>query len=214
MTAELELSTVGLVPPSASRWRRWGTNVVVTAAVGAAIVGIVRVFDRPAAAGGSQPVAISAAPAGPAPRVGKQAPDFRVQDLDGNQFQLSDFRGRPVWINFWDTWCPPCRAENPDIEAVFEAHRNEGLVVVALSVGESRSTVKAYAQRAGITYLIGLDGSTDIAAEYRLAGVPTHFFVDAEGIVRSFQIGGLSKKSMEARVAAILPAGGSPSGSQ
>ena len=240
MPAELEATTIGLlevtpaaafdgasgsalaVPPDAagtpgdthSAKRRVLQNVAVTIAIGAALVGLVKVFDSPGDAESSQAVSLTAVSSGPAPRVGKAAPDFRVQDMQGNPLQLSDLRGHPVWINFWDTWCPPCRAENPDIEAVYEAHKDEGLIVVALSVGESQSTVKGYAQRAGLNYLIGLDSATDVAAQYRLVGVPTHVFVDADGIIRDLQIGGLSKKAMEAKVAAILAPAGTSSGSR
>jgi len=177
-------------------------NILATLAVGAIIVGLVYFFDRPG--DNTRSITLTAAATGEAPRVGKEAPDFRVQGLDGQYFQLSDFRGRPVWLNFWATWCPPCRAENPDIEAVYKAYKDQGLVIVAVDIGEDSNTVKGYVQRIGLTYRIGLDSDTAIAAQYRIAGIPTHYFVDKDGIIRDWRIGGMSKKAMEKKVEAIM----------
>ncbi len=186
-------------------------NVLTTLFVGALIVGAVWFLDRPGTGGASQQVNVTVAASGPAPRVGQPAPDFQVQGLDGRSFRLSDFRGRPVWVTFWATWCPPCRAENPDIEAVYEAKRDQGLVILALSLGEDAETVRGYVQRTGLTYTVGLDQATEIAAAYRIVGIPTHFFVDRDGIVRAWRIGSLSKQGMEQRVNQILaPTGAQP----
>jgi cytochrome c biogenesis protein CcmG/thiol:disulfide interchange protein DsbE len=185
---------------------RFGTvrNVLATIAVGLVIAGLVWFFDRPGGVGGSESITLTASASGPAPRVGREAPDFRVQTLDGQEVQLSDFRGRPVWINFWATWCPPCRAESPDIEAVYKEKQDEGLVILALSIGEDAGTVSGYAERTDVTFTIGLDQGTDIAATYRIVGIPTHYFVDSDGILRDWRIGSMSKETMEKKVDAIL----------
>jgi thiol-disulfide isomerase/thioredoxin len=120
---------------------------------------------------------------------------------------LSQFRGRPVWINFWATWCPPCRAENPDIQSVYDANKDQGLVVLAIDLGEDGDTVRNYASRVGLTFTIGLDQTTEVAALYRIVGIPTHFFVDRDGIIREWRIGGLSKKVMEKKVQEIMASG-------
>ncbi len=178
-------------------------NIIATLAVGAVIVGLVWFFDNPGAAT-SQSITLTAAATGPAPRVDNPAPDFRVTTLDGQILQLSDFRGRPVWITFWATWCPPCRAENPDIQAVYEANRDQGLVIIALSIGEDADTVRSYVARTGLTYTIGLDQGTDIAAQYRIVGIPTHFFVDRDGIIRDWRIGSMSESTMRKKVDQIM----------
>jgi len=178
-------------------------NILATIAVGLVIVGLVWFFDRPNAAG-VQAITLSAAPSGPAPRLEREAPDFTVRTLDGEDVKLSDFRGRPVWINFWATWCPPCRAETPDIQEVYEAHESDGLVVLAISIGESRNTVAGYVERTGTTFTIGLDEATRIAAQYRIVGIPTHFFIDRDGVLREWRIGSMSKKTMENKVKEIL----------
>jgi cytochrome c biogenesis protein CcmG/thiol:disulfide interchange protein DsbE len=187
-------------------------NIFATVLVGIAIVGIVWYFDSPSSAASSQDITLTATASGPAPRVGQVAPDFTVKDIDGNLHKLSDFRGRPVWINFWASWCPPCRAENPDIQAVYDANRDAGLVVLGIAIGENDSTVKDYAGRAGLTYTIGLDGGTDIAAAYRIVGIPTHFFIDKDGILRDWRIGSLSKETMATKAADIMASSGAGAG--
>ncbi len=178
-------------------------NIIATIAVGAIIVGLVWFFDRPNAAG-VQAITLSASPTGPAPRLEREAPNFSLRTLDGKDVQLSDFRGRPVWINFWATWCPPCRAETPDIQEVYEAHESDGLVVLAISIGESPSTVSDYVKRTGTTFTTGVDEATSIAAQYRIVGIPTHFFIDREGVIREWRIGSMSKKTMESKVREII----------
>ena len=183
-------------------------NIFATVLVGIAIVGIVWYFDSPSSAASSQDITLTAEASGPAPRVGEVAPDFTVRDIDGNLHKLSDYRGRPVWLNFWASWCPPCRAENPDIQAVYDANRDAGLAVLGIAIGEDSGTVKDYAGRAGLTYTIGLDGGTDIAATYRIVGIPTHFFIDKDGILRDWRIGSMSKDTMATKVAEIMASGG------
>lgn len=178
-------------------------NILATITVGAIIVGLVWFFDNPGSAATSQAITLTAAASGPPPRVGKEAPNFQMQGLDGKSYQLSDFRGHPVWITFWASWCPPCRAENPDIQEVYAANQEQGLVVLAVSIGEDASTVRGYVQRTGLTYAIGLDQTTEIAARYRIVGIPTHFFVDKNGILREWRIGSMSKNTMEKNVAKI-----------
>ena len=144
---------------------------------------------------------------------GNLAPDFQLKDFDGRDVKLSEFRGSPVMLNFWATWCPPCRAETPDIQAVYEEKRGQGLVVIALSIGEDGDTVRDYAERTGLTFTTGLDTDTAAAATYRIVGIPTHFFVDAEGVLRDWRIGSMSKGTMEEKVEEIMSTGIEGSGS-
>lgn len=155
----------------------------------------------------SRAVTITGKASGEAPRVGKLAPDFTVTGLDGQPIQLSALRGHPVWINFWATWCPPCRSESPEIEAAAERYRTQGLIVVGIDVGEDAATVRDYVQRAGLTYLIGGDPSTDVAATFRVSGLPTHIFVDADGVVRQIRPGRLGTSAIDAAVATVLHPG-------
>src|SRR3990172_7615072 len=187
-------------------------NILATIAVGAIIVALVWFFDRPGGVGSSQAITLTADASGPPPRVDQPAPDFRVRGLDGQYYQLSDFRGRPVWINFWATWCPPCRAEMPDIQEVYEENVDRGLVIIALSIGERAGTVRDYVERTGLTFAIGLDQDTAAAARYRIVGIPTHFFVDRDGVLRDWRIGSMSKKTMEQKVDEIMATDAAGSG--
>jgi peroxiredoxin len=187
-------------------------NVLATIVIGIVIAGVVWFFDRPGGDGSSEPITLTASASGPPPEVGREAPDFQVQGLGGESIRLSDFRGSAVWINFWASWCPPCRAESPDIEAVYQTKQGEGLVVLALSIGEGASAVRDYVERTGITFTVGLDEETEISAAYRIAGIPSHYFVDRDGILRESRVGSMSRETMEERVDEILSDGADGSG--
>ncbi len=178
-------------------------NIVATVLVGLGIAALVWFFNRPGDLS-FRSVTLTAAASGPAPKEGQPAPDFSVPLLDGSAFRLSDHRGQAIWINFWATWCPPCRAEMPDIQEVYTAYRDQGLRVVALSIGEARGDVQAYVNKTGLTFDIGLDSDTSVSAQYRIVGIPTHFFVDRDGVLREIRIGALNKKGMEERVLSLL----------
>ncbi|MDR1799020.1 MAG: TlpA family protein disulfide reductase [Bifidobacteriaceae bacterium] len=136
-----------------------------------------------------------------APAVGEPAPDFAATAVDGAAVRLSDLRGQPVWLVFGATWCSNCRAETEDIEAVYE--QSDEVAVVAIYVGEPATTVTAYAERLGLTYSQVADPATDLGSLYRVLGLPTHYFIDAEGNVASIAIGGLSQQAATERLAAL-----------
>jgi len=145
--------------------------------------------------------------------VGKPAPDFvgrsnsqsvRLTDLDGQPVVLADLRGRPVWVVFWATWCPPCQRETPDLRATYEAHIQDGLVMVAVDIQEPAELVREYARKFGLTYRIGLDTTGAISEAYSVFGLPTHYFIDRQGVIRDRNFGPLTRDQMEQRVAAIL----------
>ena len=145
-------------------------------------------------------------------QLGQRAPDFvgkngdqsiRLTDLDGQGIRLADFAGKPVWVVFWATWCPPCQQETPDIRAVYEANEAAGLVVVAVDVQEDVDTVRRYTQRYGLGYRIGLDTYAAIMRTYGVFGLPTHYFIDRSGVIRDRYFGPLKRDQMEQRVAVI-----------
>lgn len=188
-----------------TRQSRAGTLIVmgITAAI---IFGVAYWVNRPHAAGSSlTAVTLSGPTAGKAPRVGEPAPDFAATTVDGRRVRLSAFRGRPVWLTFGASWCQPCRAENPDIQATYAKLRGNGLVVLAVSISEDAGTVRDYARRVGLTYPKVADPGTDIASAYRILGIPSHFFVDASGTLREMRVGTLDTSAMEAAVARIAP---------
>jgi cytochrome c biogenesis protein CcmG, thiol:disulfide interchange protein DsbE len=145
-------------------------------------------------------------------QVGQRAPDFvgtnagqdvRLADLDGRELRLSAFTDQPVWVVFWATWCPPCQQETPDIRAVYEANRDAGLVIVAVDVQEPTDTIREYAQRYSLTYTIGVDTYAAIMKTYGVFGLPTHYFIDRQGVIRDRQFGPLKRDQMEQRISLI-----------
>ncbi len=146
--------------------------------------------------------------------IGQTAPDFvgsgdkgeavRLTDLDGNPLSMADLKGHPVWINFWATWCPPCQQETPDLRAAYEAHRTEGLVLVAISIQEEPGVVRDYVTRYGLTYTIGMDVTGAVMHAYRVFGIPTHYFIDRAGVIRDRVFGPLTRPGIELRLAEIL----------
>lgn len=196
--------------PARSPLWRWGQHTLTALLLAAAVSLVVWYLARPEDDKSVSDVEITASASGPAPKLGREAPDFELQSLDGSTIKLSDLRGRGVWISFWASWCPPCRAENPDIESTYEKYKDAGLAVVAVNLGENPTTVSGYVERTDLTFPVGLDWTTGVAATYRIVGIPSHYFVDADGVLRYWRIGALSREQMEEKVESILPAAASP----
>lgn len=126
--------------------------------------------------------------------IGNLAPDFQLNNLNGQPVSLSDFRGKPVLVNFWASWCPPCRSEMPFIQdiSVDKNWAEEGLVVLAIDIGESASTVRAFVKDEGLTFPVLLDTTWDVSFEYYILSIPTTYFIDREGIIQDLKIGPFS----------------------
>ncbi|MDQ3703264.1 MAG: TlpA family protein disulfide reductase [Chloroflexota bacterium] len=142
--------------------------------------------------------------------VGLRAPDFELETVNGQRVKLSDFAGRPVWINIWASWCAPCRAEMPEIEQVYRESRvvdaqgaDTGPVVLLISLGEDPAVVRRYLESTRYDLPFLLDPDFAITDGYRITGLPTHFFVDRSGTIRDLAIGGLKPNGMRARLAKI-----------
>ena len=126
-------------------------------------------------------------------------------DLDGRPISLAALRGRPVWLNFFATWCPPCQQETPVLEQVFEAHAADHLALVAVSVQETTADdVRAYAATYGLRYDIGFDATSAVFHTYQAYGLPTHYFIDAAGIIRAVWRGPLTAAGAEGLLKTIL----------
>lgn len=127
------------------------------------------------------------------PREGEPAPDFTVTDILGNQVTLSSLRGKTVWLNFWGSWCPPCRAEMPDIQAAYEQLAPEGVVLLAISIGEDPMDAALFAARNNVTFPIYVDRYQDATgAGYPIYNFPTHIFIDPDGVVRHVVLTGVT----------------------
>lgn len=131
---------------------------------------------------------------GPAPEVGALAPDFSLKDLSGKNVRLSDLRGQVVLINFWATWCAPCREEMPAIQS---RYNRGGFAVLAIDFGESAEKIQGYFDEIGVSLPALLDQDGAVQELYRVRGYPTSFFVDGEGVVRFYHIGQLSEADIQ-----------------
>jgi thiol-disulfide isomerase/thioredoxin len=129
----------------------------------------------------------------------------KLYDLDGNLIRLADLRGKVVWLNFWATWCPPCQAETPILRDVYNAHHDDGLALVAVSVQEtSPDDVRAYADRYSLGYTIGFDGSAAVFHAYHGFGLPTQIFIDRSGVIRQIVLGPVTRDGAEQILAPLL----------
>lgn len=134
-------------------------------------------------------------------REGEPAPDFVLRGLDNRQVRLSDFRGKPVLINFWATWCTPCKAEMPMFVRAYEENRSRGLEVLALDVQEKPEAVEAFLKQLPVPFTVLLDDHGQVATLYRVRGLPTSYFVTADGTVAKMKRGQVKS---EAELAALL----------
>ena len=137
--------------------------------------------------------------------LGQAAPDFSLTDLDGRTSRLSDYTGKPVWINVWASWCAPCRAEAPDIDAVYrQAHDQSGVQLLMVSLDPEPSAVRTYLNTVKYALPVFVDPAARITERYRVTGLPTHFFIDRQGTIRDVAIGGLKPNGMRSRLAKIV----------
>ncbi len=126
------------------------------------------------------------------PQVGFLAPDFDLDTLDDTAVSLSALRGRVVVVNLWASWCPPCRAEMPALQAVYEEFAAQGLVVLGVNMTYQDSAVEAssFAAELGLSFPIAFDYSGEVARSYGMRALPSTYFVDSRGVIQQVIIGG------------------------
>jgi cytochrome c biogenesis protein CcmG/thiol:disulfide interchange protein DsbE len=136
---------------------------------------------------------------------GAQAPAWKLQDLDGKTVQLSDFKGKVVVLDFWATWCPPCREEIPDFIALQKQYKNKGLVVVGVSLDQGGpGVVSSFAKTEGMNYPVVM-GNDDVATQYGdIQAIPTTFVIDRSGKVVAKHVGGTDKDTFEGEIKKAL----------
>ncbi|NOX19787.1 MAG: TlpA family protein disulfide reductase [Nitrospirae bacterium] len=119
--------------------------------------------------------------------VGTFAPDFTLQDLKGNKVSLIDFRGKVVLLNFWATWCPPCREEIPSLNKLMSQYQDKGLVIIGVSSDSSYKRLKAFARKYKINFIVLHDATITVTRKYKVFSLPTTFLINKRGrIVQKF----------------------------
>ncbi len=171
-------------------------DLVLGAGLGAVVLAVVVVF-------GLRLESVTAKMGASILEVGAPAPGFTLPMADGKTISLEDLRGRPTWINFWATWCPPCRTEMPDLQDVYASTPPGSYNLVAVNVGEDQASVQQFLSQVGYDLPVALDESGEVSLEYSVLGLPTHFFIDRRGILQETYVGVLTKEEIQQRVAAL-----------
>ncbi len=119
----------------------------------------------------------------------KLADDFTLPLASGQTFRLSEHRGQVVFLNFWATWCPPCREEMPAMERLYRQRKGDGFVLIAVSVDADSSVVRPYLQAHGLTFPVALDPKMDLANGYGVRALPSSFIIDRQGNLAALALG-------------------------
>lgn len=138
-------------------------------------------------------------------QIGEVAPDFTLANLAGEQVRLSDYKGKGVFINFWATWCDPCKREMPHMEAQYQVMKEEGIEILAVNITESNVAVNSFKKRLGLSFPILLDRNRSVSNRYGIIPIPSSFFVNKNGIVVSKVEGEMSEQQIEQQLKLIQP---------
>ena len=140
----------------------------------------------------------------PAVEVGRAAPDFVLRTLDGGTVRLTDLRGSVVLINFWASWCQPCRAEMPEIVRAQDSEGTRGLRVVAVDLQEAEGPVREFAQQFGMQFPVAFDRTGEVARTYRVKELPATVFVDRTGVIRTIKYGPMTGEYLREQLAGLV----------
>jgi cytochrome c biogenesis protein CcmG/thiol:disulfide interchange protein DsbE len=132
------------------------------------------------------------------------APDFTIQSFDGQSVTLSQLRGKVVVINFWASWCLPCREEAAYLEETWRKYKDKGVVFLGVDWVDTEANARAYIKEFDITYPNGPDIGTEAAQDYRIQGVPETFYVDRQGVLRGVHIGPLKAPELDNKIEELL----------
>lgn len=131
---------------------------------------------------------------------GDLAPDFQLTTLDGKQVKLSDYKGKKVILNFWATWCPPCRAEVPDLEKFYSSYKDKDMVIIGVDLTKAekgKSVIRNFVKSYGITYLVPLDIENLVSGVYQVSVIPTSYVIDSRGIISEKVVGPMDFETMK-----------------
>lgn len=137
--------------------------------------------------------------------VGDEAPNFALQDLDGKQHKLSDYRGQGVFLNFWGTWCEPCKKEMPAMDRQFNAYKDKGVHVLAVNIAQSNFEVQSFSDQFKLSFPIVIDKTKDVMTAYNIRPLPTTVLVNPEGKIERIITGEMTEQDIEGYMESIKP---------
>ncbi|GKW46953.1 thiol-disulfide oxidoreductase ResA [Planococcus sp. NCCP-2050] len=138
-------------------------------------------------------------------QVGDPAPDFKLTDLNGEEHQLSDYKGQGVFVNFWGTWCKPCEKEFPLMERQYQVYKDQGVQILAVNIAQSDYEVKQYAEQRDLTFPIVIDKNKSVMEAYNVIPLPTTLLVNAEGNIEKIITGEMSEEDIQSYMEQIKP---------
>lgn len=144
-----------------------------------------------------------------APAEGFPAPDFSLNTIDGKPFKLSTYKNQVILVNFWASWCPPCKTEMPTMQSVYDIYKDKGFIILAVDAAnqDDINNVKRFSSKHLITFPILLDTDGTITNKYHVRSFPTSFFIDGSGVIHEIVIGGpMSEALLKTRVEALIGA--------
>jgi len=138
-------------------------------------------------------------------QAGDQAPDFVLEDMNGNNVQLSDLKGKGVFLNFWGTWCKPCEKEMPYMDKQYSHFKNLGVEILAVNIGESDIAIESFVNRHGLTFPILKDKDRAVTEAYDITPIPTTFLIDKNGKVLKVITGSMTERDIAKYMERIKP---------
>jgi len=139
---------------------------------------------------------------------GQKAPDMPMPGIEGGVVRLDSFKGKVIVLNFWATWCPPCRKEMPLLESTYKRYKEKGLVILGINYNEDRERVLKFTQEMGVTFPIILDKELKLTRKYGVLSLPATFFIDKKGIVRDQYKGEIVEEIIATKVEPLLSESG------
>lgn len=140
-----------------------------------------------------------------AAKVGDDAPNFVLKDLEGKEYKLSDYKGKGVFLNFWGTYCEPCKDEMPYINNQYKQYKDQGVEVIAINVGETDLAIKKFAEQYQLSFPIVVDKKGDVQHAYRINPLPATFLINPEGKIIKYYTGPMDEKLVKEFMEMIKP---------
>lgn len=183
-----------------SRWLPWG---MILLGCGLLLLGVVSAFWLVAADARRSLIGEKPSTVIPA-KVEFTAPDLSLFDIQGNPVALADYRGKVVLVNNWATWCPPCKAEMPILQAYYEAHQAQDFILIAIDAGDAVSQVLEYVRTYQLSFPVWLDPQMEALRAFRNDALPSSYVIDRQGVVRLAWTGAVDRETLEKFVTPLL----------